>query len=127
MGVAQYNEKVLEVSMSLAEKSCIPCRGGIPPLEAAKVEEMLCQLRKGWKATCNHTRLERIFSFKDFAAALAFANKIGEIAEKEGHHPDLHVRWGACVVEIWTHKINGLTESDFILAAKIDRAEPNGS
>jgi 4a-hydroxytetrahydrobiopterin dehydratase len=73
--------------------------------------------------------LERVFSFKDFAGALAFANKVGAIAEKEGHHPDLQVRWGACVVEIWTHKINGLTESDFILAAKIDRAdqEPQSS
>ena len=113
--------------MSLAEKSCTPCRGGVPPLEAAKVEEMLGQLRNGWRETHNHTRLERMFTFKDFAAALAFANKVGEIAEKEAHHPDLHVRWGACIVEIWTHKINGLTESDFILAAKIDRAEPSGS
>jgi 4a-hydroxytetrahydrobiopterin dehydratase len=108
--------------MSLAEKSCVPCRGGIPPMEASKVREMLIQLQNGWKATHEDRRLERNFEFKDFAGALAFANKIGAIAEKEAHHPDLHVRWGTCVVEIWTHKINGLTESDFILAAKIDRA-----
>jgi 4a-hydroxytetrahydrobiopterin dehydratase len=91
-------------------------------MEPAKVQEMLGQLRPGWKATHDHARLERAFEFKGFAPALAFANSVGEIAEKEGHHPDLHVRWGSCTVEIWTHKINGLTESDFILAAKIDRA-----
>lgn len=91
-------------------------------MEPAKVEEMLGQLQNGWKSTNDRTRLERSFTFKDFAGSLAFANKIGEIAEKEAHHPDLHVRWGDCTVEIWTHKINGLTESDFILAAKIDRA-----
>ena len=98
-------------------------------MEASKVRETLIQLQSGWKATHDERRLERTFEFKDFAAALAFANKVGVIAEKEAHHPDLHVRWGACVVEIWTHKINGLTESDFILAAKIDRAhqEPLGS
>jgi 4a-hydroxytetrahydrobiopterin dehydratase len=108
--------------MNLAEKSCIPCRGGVPPMESAKVQEILGQLQKGWQATHDNSRLERTFEFKGFAPALAFANKVGEIAEKEAHHPDLHIRWGACTVEIWTHKINGLTESDFILAAKTDRA-----
>jgi 4a-hydroxytetrahydrobiopterin dehydratase len=98
-------------------------------MEPGKVDQLLGQLSSGWTATHEHSHLERNFTFKDFAAALAFANKVGEIAEKEAHHPDLHVRWGACGVEIWTHKINGLTESDFILAAKIDRAhqEPIGS
>ena len=98
-------------------------------MEPGKVDQLLGQLSNGWTATHGHSHLERNFTFKDFAGALAFANKIGEIAEKEAHHPDLHVRWGACGVEIWTHKINGLTESDFILAAKIDRAhqEPIGS
>ena len=115
--------------MSLAEKSCVSCRGGIPPMEPSKVREMLGQLKSGWKDTHDGARLERSFPFKDFAGALSFANKVGAIAEKEAHHPDLHVRWGACVVEIWTHKINGLTESDFILAAKIDRVdqEPQSS
>jgi 4a-hydroxytetrahydrobiopterin dehydratase len=108
--------------MSLAEKSCVPCRGGVPPMEPNKVDEMLGQLDPGWRGTHDRTRLERTFSFKGFAPALAFANKVGDIAEAEGHHPDLHVRWGGCTVEIWTHKINGLTESDFILAAKADRA-----
>ena len=111
--------------MGLADKSCVPCRGGVPPMEAPKVHEMLRELEKGWEATANATRLERSYPFKDFAGALVFANKIGEIAEREGHHPDLHVRWGACKVEIWTHKINGLSDSDFILAAKIDRIYGN--
>jgi 4a-hydroxytetrahydrobiopterin dehydratase len=98
-------------------------------MEREQVDQMLGQLGSGWTATHGHTHLERSFTFKDFAGAMAFANKVGEIAEKEAHHPDLHVRWGACGVEIWTHKINGLTESDFILAAKIDQAhqEPIGS
>ncbi len=107
--------------MALADKSCIPCRGGVPPMEPARVQEMLSELAEGWEATINKTRLERTYPFKNFAGALAFANKIGEVAEREGHHPDLHIRWGACKVEIWTHKINGLSEGDFILAAKIDR------
>jgi 4a-hydroxytetrahydrobiopterin dehydratase len=115
------------MTMSLAEKSCIPCRGGVPPMEPAKVHEMLGQLEKGWRTTHEDRRLERSFSFNGFAPALAFANKVGEIAEKEAHHPDLHVRWGSCTVEIWTHKIDGLTESDFILAAKVDRAYDGSS
>jgi 4a-hydroxytetrahydrobiopterin dehydratase len=98
-------------------------------MEPEKVDQMLAQLHGGWSATHERTHLERNFTFKNFAGALAFANKVGAIAEKEAHHPDLHVGWGSCGVEIWTHKINGLTESDFILAAKIDRAhqEPPGS
>ena len=108
--------------MGLADNPCVPCRGGVPPMEFAKAQGMLAMLGKGWELTHEGTRLERGFSFKNFAQSLAFANKVGEVAEKEGHHPDLHVRWGTCTVEIWTHKINGLTESDFFLAAKSDRA-----
>lgn len=90
-------------------------------MDLAKAKEMLAQLATGWKLTHDGTRLERGYSFKDFSGSMAFANKVGEVAEKEGHHPDLHVGWGKCSVEIWTHKINGLTESDFFLAAKADR------
>ena len=91
-------------------------------MEAVKAQELLGQLGSGWQLTYEGARLERAYQFKDFAQALAFANAVGEIAEQEGHHPDLHVGWGRCTVEIWTHKINGLTESDFFLAAKADRA-----
>jgi len=108
--------------MGLADNACIPCRGGVPPLARDKVDALLKELQPGWTATHDHTRIERAFQFKEFSDAMAFANRVGDIAEREGHHPDLHVGWGRCRVEIWTHKINGLTESDFFLAAKADRA-----
>lgn len=106
--------------MSLAEKTCVPCRGGVPPLNRQQFEAMLSEL-DGWEAK-DDKRLEKSFEFADFASAMRLANAIAEIAEQEGHHPDLLVRWGELKVELWTHKIDGLTESDFILAAKIDLA-----
>lgn len=107
--------------MSLADKKCVPCRGGVPPLEWPRVQELLYQLKPGWHVN-SQGHLERAYAFPDFARALAFADKVGAIAEEEGHHPDLSIAWGKCKVEIWTHKIDGLTESDFYLAAKADRA-----
>jgi len=107
--------------MNLSDRSCVPCRGGVPPLAPEQAESLLGRLNAGWQiADTGH--LEREFQFDDFAAAMRFADRVGEIAEAEGHHPDLHIAWGRCGVEIWTHKIDGLTESDFVLAAKIDRA-----
>ncbi|MFM8551293.1 MAG: 4a-hydroxytetrahydrobiopterin dehydratase [Nitrospiraceae bacterium] len=106
--------------MGLADNKCVPCRGGVPPLEPARVQELLKQLGRGWSLN-QAGHLERLYTFKDFAEALAFVNKVGAIAEEEGHHPDLYLAWGKCKMEIWTHKINGLTESDFYLAAKGDR------
>ena len=106
--------------MSLADKQCVPCRGGVPPLEPARVQELLGQLGQGWALNAEG-HIERQYEFKDFAEALAFVNAVGAIAETEGHHPDLFLAWGRCKVEIWTHKIHGLTESDFYLAAKADR------
>jgi 4a-hydroxytetrahydrobiopterin dehydratase len=107
--------------MGLAEKSCVPCEGGVPPLGWPRIQELLRQLESGWRMNAQG-HLERIFAFADFVQALAFANRVGVIAEAEGHHPDLHIAWGKCAVEIWTHAVNGLTENDFILAAKTDRA-----
>ena len=106
--------------MGLADNKCIPCRGGIPPLERAKAEELLRQLGTGWQLN-QAGHLERLYAFKDFAEALAFVNRLAAVAEAEGHHPDISLSWGKAKVEIWTHKINGLTESDFYLAAKADR------
>lgn len=106
--------------MSLADKQCVPCRGGVPPLEPATVQELLEQLEQGWVLNADG-HIERLYEFKNFAEALDFVNKVGAIAEDEGHHPDLYLAWGRCKVEIWTHKIHGLTESDFYLAAKADR------
>ena len=90
-------------------------------MEWSKIQEMLYQLKPGWHVN-SQGHLERLYQFPDFARALEFANKVGAIAEAEGHHPDLSIAWGKCKVEIWTHKIEGLTESDFYLAAKGDRA-----
>ena len=112
--------------MSLADNTCVPCRGGVPPLETAKVQELLGQLENGWELNADG-HIERMYTFNNFAEALAFVNRVGAVAEAEGHHPDLYLAWGKCKVEIWTHKINGLTESDFFMAAKADRAfQTNG-
>lgn len=107
--------------MSLADKTCVPCHGGVPPLEPQKIQELLGQLDSGWTLNAQG-HIEKTFNFDNFADALAFTNRVGNVAELEGHHPDLHLAWGKCKVEIWTHKIQGLTESDFYLAAKADRA-----
>jgi 4a-hydroxytetrahydrobiopterin dehydratase len=93
----------------------------VPPLTKARIDELLPQLETGWSLN-SAGHLVRDYEFGDFAAAMAFANRVGDIAEEQGHHPDLHVSWGRVGVEIWTHKIDGLTESDFFLAAKTDRA-----
>jgi len=104
----------------LAEKTCVPCRGGVPPLTADQIRPLQAQV-KDWEVIKNH-HIEREFQFPDFKTALGFVDKVGAIAEEQGHHPDIFLAWGKVRVSIWTHKIDGLTESDFILAAKIDRA-----
>lgn len=104
----------------LAAKKCVPCEGGVPPLKRAEVSRLLKLLGNGWKVVRGH-HLEKKYEFPDFRQALAFANHVGEVAEEEGHHPDIHLAWGRVVLTVWTHKIDGLTESDFILAAKADR------
>lgn len=103
----------------LASKTCVPCRGGVPPVKGAELNSYLNQV-KGWKAVNEH-HLTKAFTFPDFKQALAFVNKVGAIAEEQGHHPDILLTWGKAEVTTWTHKIDGLTESDFILAAKIDQ------
>ena len=102
----------------LARKQCVPCRGGIPPLSGKDLESLAKQV-PNWKVVDAH-HITRAFVFPDFKQALAFVNKVGEIAEEQGHHPDILLAWGKAEVTTWTHKIDGLTESDFILAAKID-------
>jgi 4a-hydroxytetrahydrobiopterin dehydratase len=107
------------MSTRLAQKECVPCKGGVPPLEGEELEELLDELGGGWRVIDGH-HLEKEFEFDDFVGALDFVNRVGELAEGQGHHPDLHLSWGRVGVEIWTHKIDGLTESDFVLAAKIE-------
>ena len=104
----------------LADRACVPCRGGVPPLTAGQIAPLLAQLA-GWKVVDDH-HLERTYRVKNFARALDLVNRIGAIAEEQNHHPDLSLAWGRVGVTIWTHKINGLTESDFVFAAKCDRA-----
>ncbi len=105
--------------MSLVEKHCVPCKGGVPPLQGEELEKMKAEV-PGWRVVEGH-HLTRNFPFPDFKTALAFVNRVGAVAEEEGHHPDLYLAWGKVDVKIWTHKIDGLTESDFILAAKIQQ------
>jgi 4a-hydroxytetrahydrobiopterin dehydratase len=107
--------------MSLAEKHCVPCRGGVPPLKGEELEALRAQV-PGWQVVEGH-HLTRTFTFPDFRTALDFVNQIGEIAEAEGHHPDVYLAWGKVEVKTWTHKIDGLTESDFILAARISKLQ----
>jgi len=103
----------------LTAKSCVPCRGGIPPLAGDEIARLRQQLGEGWEVVGQH-HLEKSYGFKDFRSALDFTVKVGELAEQEGHHPDIFLAWGSVKLTIWTHKVDGLTESDFILAAKAD-------
>jgi len=103
----------------LADKKCVPCRGGTPPLKGKELETMHHGVPL-WSVVNEH-HLHREFRFPDFSQALQFVNRVGAIAEEEGHHPDILLAWGKAGVTLWTHKIDGLTESDFIMAAKIDR------
>ncbi len=108
--------------MGLAEKKCVPCKGGVPPLKGEELAELHRQLKEGWKIIDEH-HLEKEYSFRNFKEALVFTNQVGAIAEAEGHHPDIFLSYGKVKIQLWTHKIDGLTESDFILAAKCDVAK----
>ena len=101
----------------LASKTCVPCRGGTPPLKGEELDNLWQQI-PGWEVVEEH-HLRRRFRFKNFREALDFVNRVGELAEEQGHHPDVRFGWGYAEVTVYTHKIDGLTESDFILAAKI--------
>ncbi len=106
---------------ALAGEKCVPCRGGVAPLKGKDLSDLARDLGGGWQVVNEH-HLEKEFRFPDFAKALALTNKIGAIAEEQGHHPDIYLAWGKVRVTLWTHAIDGLTRSDFVLAAKIDRA-----
>lgn len=109
-------------SAELADKTCIPCRGDVPALAGAELDKLYAELGgtdSGWEVVNGH-HLEKEFRFPDFKSALEFTNRLGEVAEEQSHHPDIHLGWGSVRVQIWTHKIDGLVEADFILAAKTD-------
>jgi 4a-hydroxytetrahydrobiopterin dehydratase len=107
------------MTSELASMSCVPCRGGVPPLRGNEVSVLLERLGGGWKVVDEH-HLEKEYRFPDFRTGHEFVQRVGDVAEAEGHHPDIHLAWGKVRLQIWTHSINGLTESDFILAAKAD-------
>jgi 4a-hydroxytetrahydrobiopterin dehydratase len=115
-------DTLVSEQLNLATRECVPCRGGVPPLTEEKYKPLLAQL-KAWSVIDGH-HLEKTFEFKDFVEGLAFVNQVGEVAEKNGHHPDIYLAWGKVRITVWTHKINGLTDSDFILAAKCDALRP---
>ncbi len=104
----------------LSKKRCVPCEGGVKPLTPQKAQELHAELDPDWMVVDDAHILVREFRFKDFADAMAFANKVAALADEENHHPDLTISWGSVGVELSTHAIGGLSENDFILAAKID-------
>jgi len=106
--------------MELAAKTCVPCKGGILPLTQLEAGKLQAGVPR-WILKDGATKIERRFEFDNFEKALQFVNRVGALAEKEGHHPDLTFGWGYCVVLFYTHKIQGLHENDFIMAAKVDR------
>jgi 4a-hydroxytetrahydrobiopterin dehydratase len=103
----------------LASRHCVPCRGGVPPLKGSEITKLLDDL-EGWEVINEH-HLRKGFQFTNFLQSQEFVNRVGDLAEEQGHHPDICFGWGKAEITIWTHKIDGLTESDFILAAKIDQ------
>ena len=103
----------------LAQKQCVPCKGGVPPLGGKELKDLQKKLGGNWKVVDEHHLYKR-YSFDDFQSALEFTTRLGAVAEEQGHHPEICLTWGRADVKIWTHKIDGLTESDFILAAKAD-------
>lgn len=116
--VTGYDQAV--TTGDLASKTCVPCRGGIPPLTQEQAAELLAKA-PGWGLSENGTRLARRFEFEDFKNAIAFVNRVADVAEEQGHHPDIAIHWNKVDLVLWTHKIGGLHENDFILAAKINR------
>ena len=104
----------------LASRQCIPCRGGVPPLAGDELQALQAELGGGWTVVDGH-HLEKAYTFEDFRQALDFTVRVGEMAEEQDHHPDILLTWGRVTVTIWTHKIDGLTSSDFVFAAKADR------
>jgi 4a-hydroxytetrahydrobiopterin dehydratase len=107
---------------NLSANQCTPYTGGVPPLRGDALEMVRCQLGKDWQAVNEH-HLEKEFTFDDFAQALEFTNKVGQLAEQQKHHPDIKLSYGKVLIRLWTRAVNGMTDNDFILAAKIDELE----
>ncbi len=106
--------------MKLSEKKCIPCEGGMPPFGKLQITKYKSQLSHGWQVV-DDKMLRKEFKFKNFVGSMGFANQVALIAQAEDHHPDMHVSYSKVIIELWTHAVGGLSENDFILAAKIDQ------
>lgn len=106
--------------MDLTKKHCVPCEGKVHPLGGPSLGEYLSRINEDWQLADDERRISREFQFKDFNEAINFVNKAADVAEEEGHHPDIHIYFNRVVMELWTHAVKGLTENDFILAGKID-------
>ena len=117
--IRHLNARIIPQMSELSTKTCVPCRGGVPPLKGEDLAALEKQV-DGWNVVEEH-HITKTFKFPNFREALTFVNRVGELAETQGHHPDIFLAWGKVEITSWTHKINGLTESDFILAAKIDK------
>jgi len=110
----------MQIMSDLAQKECVACKAGLPPLKGGDLARLSGQLAAGWRVVNEH-HLERDFKFPDFRRALAFTNRVGQLAESQNHHPDIYLAWGRVKLTLWTHKIDGLTESDLVFAAKVDQ------
>lgn len=110
------------MSETLAQKKCVPCAGGAEPLKGQRLNELMDELDNDWELVDEH-HLKKDYSFDDFKQALDFTNRVGAVAEEQGHHPDIYLTYGQVTLKIWTHKIDGLTESDFVFAAKVEEAK----
>ena len=119
LSVSPAGGRISSTMSDLAAKTCVPCREGVPPLKGEELSTLQKQV-DAWNIIEEH-HITKTFTFPDFRGALGFVNRVGELAEEQGHHPDISLAWGKVEITTWTHKINGLTESDFILAAKIDQ------
>jgi 4a-hydroxytetrahydrobiopterin dehydratase len=113
------NETILNRMSDLAQKQCVACKGSVPPLAGDELARLARELDTAWQVVNAH-HLEREFKFPNFRQALQFTNRVGELAESQNHHPDIYLAWGKVKLTLWTHKIDGLTESDFVFAAKVD-------
>ncbi len=105
--------------MKLTDKKCVPCEGGVPPLSDAEIKNYLAQLKTDWEVV-EAKKIKKQFKFKNFKEAMHFINKVAELAESENHHPDMHIYYNRVIIELWTHAAGGLSENDFILAAKVE-------
>jgi 4a-hydroxytetrahydrobiopterin dehydratase len=113
-------DTLLHIMSDLARKNCVPCKGGLPPLKGNDLALLARELGEGWRVINDH-HLEREYKFENFRKALDFTNQVGELAEQQNHHPDIYLAWGRVKLTLWTHKIDGLTESDFVFAAKVNQ------